>query len=145
MLNGIIGLCDMVSLKTLYYGIAKAVNGICDKGYYQDRPASVTDRPDSYIVVSLPSAVYNNELGERGEYNDFSTSVVLEIYVRDLVSANNPNSMDIKTMDEKVSTILKLFPINTKDFKINKPQITLQTSDKSGFHVTFIQAQLNTK
>ena len=135
----------MVSLKTLYYGIAKAVSGICDKGYYQDRPASVTDRPDSYIVVSLPSAVYNNELGERGEYNDFSTTVVLEVYVRDFVSASNPNGMDVKKMDEKVDAVLKLFPINTKDFKINKPQITLQTSDKSGFHVTFIQAQLTTK
>lgn len=135
----------MVSLKTLYYGIAKAVSGICDNGYYQDRPASVTDKLNSYIVVNLPSAVYNNELGERGEYNDFSTTVVLEVYVRDLVSASNPNGMDIKKMDEKVDAVLKLFPINTKDFKINKPQITLQTSDKSGFHVTFIQAQLNTK
>ena len=138
MLNGIIELCDMVSLKTLYYGIAKAVNGICDKGYYQDRP-------DSYIVINLPSTVYNNELGERGEYNDFSTSIVLEIYVRDVVSASNPNSMDIKKMDEKVSAVLKLFPISTDDFKINNPQITLQTSDKSGFHVTFIQGQLRTK
>lgn len=135
----------MVSLKTLYYGIAKAVCGICERGYYQDRPASVADRPNSYIVISLPSAVYNNELGERGEYNDFSTSIVLEVYVRDISSANNPNGMDIKVMDEKVNAVLKLFPINTKDFKINKPQITLQTSDKSGFHVTFIQAQLNTK
>lgn len=135
----------MVSLKTLYYGIAKAVNGICDKGYYQDRPASVTDRPDSYIVISLPSAVYNNELGEGGEYNDFSTSIILEIYVRDILSASNPNSMDIKKMDEKVNAVLKLFPINTNEFKINNPQITLQTSDKSGFHVTFIQGQLRTK
>lgn len=135
----------MVSLKTLYYGIARVVNGICDKGYYQDRPASVMERLNSYIVISLPSAVYNNELSEAGEYNDFSTSVLLEVYVRDLVSANNPNSMDIKTMDEKVDAILKLFPINTKDFKITKPRIIFQTSDKSGFHVTFIQAQLNTK
>ncbi|WP_315314968.1 hypothetical protein [Prevotella pallens] len=135
----------MVSLKTLYYGIAKVVNGICDNGYYQDRPASVTDKLNSYIVINLPSAVYNNELGERGEYNDFSTTVVLEVYVRDLVSASNPNGMDIKKMDEKVDAVLKLFPINTKDFKITKPQIIFQTSDKSGFHVTFIQAQLNTK
>ena len=145
MLNGIIELCDMVSLKTLYYGIAKVVNGICDKGYYQDRPASVTDRPDSYIVINLPSAIYNNELGERGEYNDFSTTVVIEVYVRDIATANNPNSMDIKTMNDKVSSILELFPINNKDFKITSPHISLQTSDKSGFHVTFIQGQLRTK
>ena len=134
----------MVSLKTLYYGIAKAVNGICDKGYYQDRPASVTDRPDSYIVISLPSLILNNELGERGEYNDFSTTVVIEVYVRD-IATNNPNSMDIKTMNDKVSSILELFPINNKDFKITSPHISLQTSDKSGFHVTFIQGILRTK
>lgn len=135
----------MVSLKTLYYGIAKAVSGICDKGYYQDRPASVTDRPDSYIVVSLPSAVYNNELGERGEYNDFSTTVVFEIYVRDIVSASNPNCIDVKTMDDKVRALLNVFPITNEDFKVTDPQITIQTSDKSGFHVTFIQGQLRTK
>lgn len=145
MLNGIIELCDMVSLKTLYYGIAKSVNGICDKGYYQDRPSSVTDRPNSYIVISLPSSIYNNELGERGEYNDFSTTVVIEVYVRDIATASNPNSMDMKTMNDKVSSILELFPINNKDFKITSPHISLQTSDKSGFHVTFIQGQLRTK
>ena len=135
----------MVSLKTLYYGIAKAVNGICDKGYYQDRPSSVTARPNSYIVINLPSLILNNELGERGEYNDFSTTVVIEVYVRDIATANNPNSMDIKTMNDKVSSILELFPINNKDFKITSPHISLQTSDKSGFHVTFIQGILRTK
>ena len=118
----------MVSLKTLYYGIAKAVNGICEKGYYQARPASVKDRPDSYVVVSLPSSIYNNEMD-----------------VRDLASASNPNGMDIKTMDEKVSSVLALFPISTKDFKVTDPTVTLQTSDRSGFHVTFIQGQLRTK
>ena len=135
----------MVSLKTLYYGIAKAVNGICEKGYYQDRPASVKDRPDSYVVVSLPSSICNNEMDVRGGYNDFSTSVVLEVYVRDHASASNPNGMDVKTMDEKVNSMLALFPISTKDFKVTDPTITLQTSDRSGFHVTFIQGQLRTK
>ena len=135
----------MVSLKTLYYGIAKAVNGICEKGYYQERPASAKDRPDSYVVVSLPSSIYNNEMDARGGYNDFSTSVVLEVYVRDLASASNPNGMDIKTMDEKVNSVLALFPISTKDFKVTDPTITIQTSDRSGFHVTFIQGRLRTK
>lgn len=135
----------MVSLKTLYFGIAKEIKGICEQGYYQDRPASIKDRPDNYVVISLPASIYNNELGERGEYNDFSTTVVFEVYVRDIVSASNTNGIDIKTMDEKVSKLLNLFPISNEIFKITDPQITLQTSDKSGFHVTFIQGQLRTK
>lgn len=135
----------MISLKTLYYGIAKAVNGICDKGYYQDRPTSVEERPNSYIVIVLPSAIRNNELSDNGAYKDFSTSVILEVYVRDLMSASNPVSLDLKTMDEKVSNVLALFPISNKDFKVTKPQVILQTSDDSGFHVTFIRASLRTK
>lgn len=135
----------MVSLKTLYFGIAKEIKGICEQGYYQNRPASIKDRPDNYVVISLPASIYNNELGERGEYNDFSTTVVFEVYVRDIVSASNTNGIDIKTMDEKVSKLLNLFPISNEIFKITDPQITLQTSDKSGFHVTFIQGQLRTK
>lgn len=135
----------MVSLKTLYFGIAKEIKGICEQGYYQDRPASIKDRPDNYVVISLPASIYNNELGERGEYNDFSTTVVFEVYVRDIVSASNTNGIDIKTMDEKVSKLLNLFPISNEIFKITDPQITIQTSDKSGFHVTFIQGQLRTR
>nr|DAR09469.1 MAG TPA: hypothetical protein [Caudoviricetes sp.] len=135
----------MVSLKSIYYGLANAVKDVCDKGYYQDRPQSVTDRPNSYIVIVLPSSIYNNEIGERGEYNDFTTSVVFKVFVRDIMSASNPVSMDIKTMDEKVSKLFSLFPICNDTFKVTKPEITLQVSDKSGFHVTFIQAQLRTK
>jgi hypothetical protein len=135
----------MVSLKILYFGIAKEIKGVCEQGYYQDRPASIKDRPDNYVVISLPASIYNNELGERGEYNDFSTTVIFEVYVRDVISASNTNSIDIKTMDEKVSKLLNLFPISNEIFKITDPQITIQMSDKSGFHVTFIQGQLRTR
>jgi len=79
----------MISIKALYYGIAKAVSGICDKGYYQDRPTSVADRPDSYVVIHFPSSIYNNEIGQKGEYRDFDTTVQLEVYIRDKMSAEN--------------------------------------------------------
>ena len=135
----------MVSIKTLYYGIAKAVKGICDKGYYQNRPKSVTDRPDSYIVISFPSTIYNNEIGQRGEYNDFSTTVMLEIYVRDKMSAGNPVEMNLNVMDEKVTAVMNVLPLDSPQFRVSHPRITLQTADDSGFHVTFIQADLRTK
>lgn len=135
----------MISIKALYYGIAKAVSGICDKGYYQDRPTSVADRPDSYVVIHFPSSIYNNEIGQNGEYRDFDTTVQLEVYVRDKMSAENPIGIDVSTMDEKVKRILSRFPISTTDFSVTRPMITLQTNDDSGFHVTIIQGRLKTK
>lgn len=135
----------MISIKALYYGIAKAVNGICDKGYYQDRPTSVTDRPDSYVVIHFPSSIYNNEIGQNGEYRDFDTTVQLEVYVRDKMSAENPIGIDVSTMDAKVKEVLSRFPISTSDFSVTRPMITLQTNDDSGFHVTIIQGRLKTK
>lgn len=135
----------MISIKALYYGIAKAVSGICDKGYYQDRPTSVADRPDSYVVIYFPSSIYNNEIGQNGEYRDFDTTVQLEVYIRDKMSAENPIGIDISTMDEKVKRILSRFPISTSDFSVTRPMITLQTNDDSGFHVTIIQGRLKTK
>ena len=135
----------MISIKALYYGIAKAVSGICDKGYYQDRPTSVADRPDSYVVIHFPSSIYNNEIGQKGEYRDFDTTVQLEVYVRDKMSAENPIGIDVSTMDEKVKRILSRFPISTSDFSVTRPMITLQTNDDSGFHVTIIQGRLKTK
>lgn len=135
----------MISIKALYYGIAKAVSGICDKGYYQDRPTSVADRPDSYVVIHFPSSIYNNEIGQKGEYRDFDTIAQLEVYVRDKMSAENPIGIDVSTMDDKVKRILSRFPISTSDFSVTRPMITLQTNDDSGFHVTIIQGRLNTK
>ncbi|WP_333615532.1 hypothetical protein [Bacteroides pyogenes] len=135
----------MVSIKTLYYGIARAVKGICDKGYYQDRPSSVADRPGSYIVINFPSAIYNNEISEDGRYSDFETTVLIEIYIRDKMKAENPVEMDLVTMDDKVSKVMALFPISTKDFVLKSPRVTFQASDGSGFHVTIIQGRLRTK
>ena len=135
----------MISIKALYYGIAKAVSGICDKGYYQDRPTSVADRPDSYVVIHFPSSIYNNEIGQKGEYRDFDTTVQLEVYIRDKMSAENPIGIDVSTMDEKVKRLLSRFPISTSDFSVTRPMITLQTNDDSGFHVTIIQGRLKTK
>ena len=135
----------MISIKALYYGIAKAVSGICDKGYYQDRPTSVADRPDSYVVIHFPSSIYNNEIGQKGEYRDFDTTAQLEVYVRDKMSAENPIGIDVSTMDTKVKDVLSRFPISTSDFSVTRPMITLQTNDDSGFHVTIIQGRLKTK
>ena len=124
-----------------------AVDGICDKRYLKDRPKSVpvSERPDSYIVISLPYSIYNNEISDTGVYNDFTTTVQIEIFVRDKVSSKNPNEFNVLAMDEKVEKVMKLFPIITEDFVVSRPSVTMQDSDGDGFAVTIIQGFLRTR
>lgn len=135
----------MVSLKTLFYGVAGVVKNVCDKTYYQDRPTSIDQRVNSYLVISMPSSIVNQELNPNGEYNDYTTTVLLEVYVRDQMSAKNPVGVDLRLMDEKVTKVLSLFPISTDKIFVTRPEIVMQDNDDSGFHVTLIRARLRTK
>lgn len=136
-----------MKIKDIYQGLWNAVDEICDKRYLKDRPKSVpvSERPDSYIVIRLPYAIYNNEISDSGEYNDFTTTVQIQIYVRDKVSSKNPNEFNVLAMDEKVEKVMKLFPIITEDFIVSRPSVTMQTGDGDGFAVTIIQGFLRTK
>ncbi len=134
----------MVSIKDLYYGVAGMVKGVCDKTYYQDRPTSVEGKVDSYLVISLPSALVNRELDPSGAYG-LHTTLLLEVYTRDRVSASNPVAVNIPLMDEKVKAVLSLFPMDTKSFLAARPEVVMQTGDSTGFHMTLIRARLTTK
>ena len=135
----------MVSIKDLYFDIGNAMKGVCDKVYARNRPKSVDERIGSYIVVYFPSSIYNNEINSDGSYNDYTTTAQIEIYVRDKVSAKNPNTFDVATVDEKVRAVLGKFPISTDNILVSNPRITLQTDDGDGFSVTIIQGRLRTK
>lgn len=135
----------MIRVKTIYYDIAGVVKNICDRTYYQDRPTAIDSKIGSYLVISLPSDIKNNELNPSGEYNDYSTTVLLEVYVRDKMSAQNPIGIDLKTMDEKVNAVMAIFPINTLNIQVTRPEIAMQSNDDSGFHITLIRAKLRTK
>lgn len=134
-----------MEVKQLYYDMAKAVKGICEKTYYQDRPSAVDEKIDSYIVVGLPSSVYNNEIGQKGEYNDYETTAQVEVYVRDSVSSSNPKAVNLQVMSEKVAKVLALFPIVGTHVVLTRPRITLQDSDGNGFHCTIVQCKLRTR
>ena len=135
----------MISIKTLYFDVGNAVKGICDRVYARNRPKSVEDRPDSYIVVFFPASIYNNEMNGDGSYNDYTTIAQIEVYVRDKASSRNPNSFNVSKVDEKVRAVLEEFPISTENILVTSPQITLQTDDGDGFSVTIIQGKLRTK
>lgn len=135
----------MISIKDLYFDVGNAVNGICDRVYARNRPKSVDDRPDSYIVVFFPAGIYNNEMNDDGSYNDYTTVAQIEVYVRDKPSSKNPNNFNVSKVDEKVRAVLEKFPISTENILVINPQITLQTDDGDGFSVTIIQGKLRTK
>ena len=135
----------MISIKDLYFDVGNAVNGICDRVYARNRPKSVNDRTDSYIVVFFPAGIYNNEMNDDGSYNDYTTVAQIEVYVRDKPSSKNPNNFNVSKVDEKVRAVLEKFPISTENILVISPQITLQTDDGNGFSATIIQGKLRTK
>lgn len=135
----------MISIKVLRDEITGALQGICDKIYKQDRPTSVAKRLNSYLVVSFPSAIVNREIDPRGAYNDFTTTLLIEVYVRDKMSASNPIAIDEDSMDDKVTKVLGRFPIDTEHLLATRPEEALEDNDDSGFHVTLIRARLRTK
>lgn len=121
------------------------MKGICDRLYCQDRPTAVDTRINSYVVISLPSVIANNEMDPSGAYNDYSTTVLIEVYVRDKMSAKNPIGIDLNAMDEKVSMVMRLLPYESKGVQVTRPEVIMQSNDGSGFHVTLIRAMLRTK
>ena len=134
-----------MNIKDMYYDVGNAVKGVCDRVYTHDRPKAVSDRPDSYIVVVFPSVILNNEMNSEGTFNDYTTTAQIEIYVRNKVSAKNPGAFDVAAVSEKVSAVMKRFPISTKNIIVTKPRVTLQTDDGDGFAVTIVQGQLRTR
>lgn len=135
----------MISIKTLYFDVGNAMKGVCDRVFPRNRPKAVDKKINSYIVVFFPSSIYNNEMNSDGSYNDYTTTVQIEVYVRDKVSAGNPNELDVTQADEKVKAVMGRFPISTKNIIVRNPMITMQTDDGDGFSVTIIQGRLRTK
>lgn len=134
-----------MNIKDMYYDVGNAVKGVCDRVYAHDRPKAVSDRPDCYIVVAFPSVILNNEMNSEGTFNDYTTTAQIEIYVRNKMSAKNPGAFDVSAVSEKVSAVMKKFPISTKNLTVTRPRVTLQTDDGDGFAVTIVQGMLRTR
>ena len=135
----------MISIKTLYFDVGNAMKGVCDMVFPRNRPKAVDKKINSYIVVFFPSSIYNNEMNSDGAYNDYSTTIQIEVYVKDKASADNPNTLDVTIVDEKVKAVIDKFPISTKNIIVTNPMITMQTDDGDGYSVTIIQGRLRTK
>lgn len=135
----------MVDIKQIYFDLGNAVKGICDKVYPRNRPKAVDTKIGSYIVISVPYTIRNNEMNYDGSYNYYTTTIQIEVYVRDKASSANTNGFRPSEMSGKVNAVLERFPISTDNIIVTKPRVTLQTDDGDGFSVTIIQGSLRTK
>lgn len=135
----------MTTIEEIYNDVGRAMKGVCDKIYAKNRPKAMDERVGSYIVVRLPSGIYNREIGQNGGYNDFTTTLQIEVYVRNVVSSKSPNGFDVGKTSEKVSEVMKRFPISTENIVVTRPRVTLQADDGASFDVTIIQGSLKTR
>lgn len=135
----------MTTIEEIYNDVGRAMKGVCDKIYAKNRPKAMDERVGSYLVVRLPSAIHNREIGQDGGYNDFTATIQIEVYVRNSVSSKSPNGFDVGKTSEKVAEVLKRFPIQTEHIRVSRPMVTMQTDDGDGFDVTIIQGSLRTR
>ena len=135
----------MVDIKQIYFDLGNAVKGICDKEYPRNRPNALDTKLGNYIVVLRSYAIRNNEMNYDGSYNDYTTTIQIEVYVRDKASSSNPNGFSPAEMDKKVKAVLERFPISTDNIIVTRPNVAIQADDGAGFFVTIIQGRLRTK
>lgn len=135
----------MVDINQIYSDLGKALKGICGRVYPKNRPKAAGTKTDSYIVVSVPYTIRNNEMNYDGSYNYYTTTIQIEVYVRDKASSENPNGFSPSEMDKKVKAVLERFPISTDSIIVTRPNVAIQADDGSGFSVTIIQGRLRTK
>lgn len=135
----------MITARDILQDMYLQVKGICDKTYIIERPASTSDEINSFIVCAIPSILHNNEISDDGQFDDYSTTVQFEIYVRDKTSASNLNQADINSIDKAVKAVLGKFPMTTAHCVITEPQQSMVISDGKQFHCTIIHADMRSK
>lgn len=135
----------MITGRDILQDMYKAVKGICDETFLLERPASASDSLESFIVCALPAGIYNETMGDKGDYNYYTTIAQFEVYVRDKTSSKNLNAVNINLLDDKAKAVKNLFPIITEHCTFSTPTETLRISDGKQFHCTIIQARVSTK
>lgn len=123
-----------------------AVKPLCEKVFLKDRPKSVDQKTDCYIVVDMPSYISNREIDYSGSFDYYVTTIGFYIFVRDKVTSRHLEIIDIVMMDELLKHVLALFPIadREKGVKIHRPRVVVSNSDGDGWHYTLVSARMTT-
>lgn len=138
----------MVSIKEILQGLSTQAKTVCQTVYTQERPTATSGGLTSFIVVSLPTSFQEEIHGAKLSWWTH-TVVQFSIYVKDKATAANPNQMNIPSSDTITQGIMDMIPFtiegSTNTYNVVNPEIVYTgVSDGNGFHVTLIQATLNT-
>lgn len=138
----------MISIKEILQGLSTKAKTVCSTVYTQERPTAVAGGLNQFVVVSTPVGFHEEVHGAKLSWWTHTT-VQFAIYVKDKATAANPNQMNIPSSDTIMQGIMDLIPFtiegSTNTYNVVDPEILYAgRSDGNGFHVTLIQATLNT-
>lgn len=124
--------------KEILQTLVSEMKNVSANVFTSNRPKSVNEDMQEFIVVSLPNMMYRKTYGEG--YGVTSSYVRIEIYVRDV------NGLEwVAKLDSMKEQIIALFPIVNDFITISKPRVLISGDDGYGFHVWNIQASFITK
>ena len=126
-----------MSIKSILKDVSSAFGDLCK--VYPQRPKSLSEPLDEFIVVTIPTAVENNELSSNGEYDLFTAGVQIEVYVR------GRGGMLVGRLDELTRSILERFPVVGDSCVTTRPTLRLTGSDGNGYDVANIIADVYTR
>lgn len=134
------------TLNDIYQCLNAEFKGVCKDIFPQDRPRSVKDSMNEFLVVGIAAPLVNREIGKVEDYNMQITTIQVEVFVRDIMTASNPKNLKVQRMSELVDLVCAKFPItdNARSISITRPNILAPMYDGNGFHYTIIQANLKT-
>ena len=134
----------MVKVEDLYKAMYYPLSDV-GMVYLQDRTSAVKYSTDEFLVVELPSGISEVEMGQDGEYGLYSTTAQVLVFVKDNISASNPNQLSVTRLSELCEAVMGKFPIVDKerDVTLSKPRLMINAaSDERGFHYSVIQSKL---
>ncbi len=135
----------MITAKDILQDMYGQAKGICDMTYISERPASTSDKLNSFIVCAIPGALYNNEMSDDGRFDDYSCTVQFEVYVRDKTSSSNLNQPDVVRIDKVARALLSKFPMTGEHCLFHSPSQGVSVSDGKHFHCVIIQSEMQTR
>lgn len=134
----------MVDIEKILESIYEVLKDEVDKVFLFDRPESVAESLKTFIVLRPTSSLTNMESSDNSTFEYYECGFSIEVFVRDKVSASNPNQARIGEMSRLVQSIISKFPIRTGYARLYRPSVFLQSKDGKGFHVTVIHSNLTT-
>lgn len=123
----------MIGFYDILQDLATPFEGITERIELRNRPKSVPDAMNSFIVIDVPNLVYDR-VNEQGFYS--TSFCTVEVYVR-----NTAGSVDIATINELEQQVMAKFPIHGTYAHAEKPRKALSGDDED-FSIILIQATL---